>query len=69
MASRLVLVVSISFILAVAIQKPIQAYRAGQLDRSSMWRRIVLDLSGIALTLALAIPSGRWVAGIVSAWA
>jgi len=68
-ASELVLVVSVGFMLAIAIQKPIQAYRAGQLDRPSVWRRIALALAGIAVTLALAVASGRWAAEWVSSWA
>jgi len=68
-ASGLVLFVSVGFMLALAVQKSIQAHRSGQIDRSSMWRRIALDLAGIALMLALVVTSGRWAAEWVSAWA
>ena len=60
--SGLVLLVAVGFMLLFAIQKPVHAYRQGEISLPVMWRKISLDLLGIVLTLFLAILSGRWAA-------
>jgi Ca2+/Na+ antiporter len=71
---------SMTVAIVFLIRRPIRAYRAGEVNRSDMFRQMALDLAGFLLPVSAALLAGRilgqavsaqlgFVAGLLSAFA